>query len=256
MGANRHGMVPKALTVALLLALVALAGCSSSTDDGSTGSGGSGSASAYVKDKPSEDFREVHLVFTQVSVHRSGGSGDDGSDNGTATNSTGTATGVSTTVGNTTVSASATASATATSSAQEAGWIVVFSDPTGVDVDLLNTTGAKAAFLGEADLAAGHYQQVRVTVKEAYGVYENGTRANITVSSGTVKSVKSFDVESGKETRITIDLDLDRSLHQQGNGEWRLSPVIGKTSAAVVDDEDSGEEQAQPGDVETVPESA
>jgi hypothetical protein len=245
-------MAPKALPVALLLLAAALAGCSSSTSDDGSSSGGTGSASAYVKDKPSDDFREVHLVFTQVSVHRSAA----GSENETSTTAAGTATGVSTTVGNTTISASATASATATSTAQEAGWVVVFSDAAGVDVDLLNTTGAKAAFLGEADLAAGHYQQVRVTVKEAYGVYENGTRADITVSSGTVKSVKSFEVESGKETRITIDLDLERSLHQQGNGQWRMSPVIGKTSAAVVDDEDSGEEQAQPGDVEDVPESA
>jgi hypothetical protein len=242
-------MAPKALPVALLLLAAALAGCSSSTSDGD--SSGTGSASAYVKDKPSDDFREVHLVFTEVAVHRSAGT-----ENGTSTTATGTATGVSTTVGNTTISASATASATATSTAQEAGWVVVFADATGVDIDLLNTTGAKAAFLGETDLAAGRYQQVRVTVKEAYGVYDNGTRANITVSSGTVKSVKSFEVESGQETRVTIDLDLERSLHQQGNGEWRMSPVIGKTSAAVVDDEDSGEEQAQPGDVEDVPESA
>lgn len=239
-------MAPKALPVALLIAL-ALAGCSSSTsDDGGSPSSGSGSASAYVKDSPSNDFKEIHLVFTQVSVHRSADS------NGTGNT---TATGVSTTVANTTVSASASANATATAT-QEAGWIVVFSDATGVDVDLLNTTGAKAAFLGEADLAAGHYQQVRITVRSAYGVHENGTHEDITVSSGTVKSVKSFEVESGKETRITIDLDLDHSLHQQGNGHWRLTPVIGKTSAAVVDDEDSGSDQAQPGDVEDVPESA
>jgi hypothetical protein len=250
-------MVPQsprvALLLAALLAAVALAGCSSSTSDGDDGapSGGTGSASAYVKDARSDDFKEVHIVFTQVSVHRSGSTGNE-----TNTTATGTATGVSTTVGNTTVSASATASATASeSAAPEAGWIVVFSDAAGVDIDLMNATGAKAAFLGEADLSAGHYQQVRVTVKSAYGVYENGTHQDITVSSGTVKAVKSFDVEDGKETRLTVDLDLERSLHQQGNGQWRMTPVVGKVSSAVVDDEDSGEDQAQPGDVEDVPES-
>lgn len=255
-------MVRKAPPVALLLvaavAAVALAGCSSSTTSGGGGSGstsgGTGSASAYVKDKPSDDFREVHIVLTQVSVHRSGGSDGNETSNTTAT---GTATGVSTTVGNATVSASATASGTVSgSTAPEAGWIVVFSDAAGVDVDLMNATGAKAAFLGEADLSAGHYQQVRITVKSAYGVHANGTRDNITVSSGTVKAVKSFDVEAGKETRLTVDLDLERSLHQQGNGEWRLSPVVGKVSSAVVDDRGSGSDTAQPGDVEDVPESA
>lgn len=143
MCANRPGMVPQAPRVALLLAAllvaVALAGCSSSTSGGDGSGSGTGSASAYVKDARSDDFKEVHIVFTQVSVHRSA----DG--NGTSnTTATGTATGVSTTVGNTTVSASATASATASgSAAPEAGWIVVFSDAAGVDVDLMNTTAPR-----------------------------------------------------------------------------------------------------------------
>jgi hypothetical protein len=68
--------------------------------------------------------------------------------------------------------------------------------------------------------------------------------------------VRSFEVEDGMETRITIDIDLERSLRQQGSGEWRMSPVIGKTTAAVVEDESSGEDTAQPGDVESVPEAA
>lgn len=236
----------------LLLAALALAGCSAN-DDSPDGGSGSGSASAYVKDAPSDDFREVHVVFTQVSVHRSG------ENEGNTTTTVGTATGTSTAIGNTTVTASVSGSATATSTnaSHEAGWIVLFSDAAGVDVDLLNTTGAKAAFLGEADgLDAGRYQQIRITIKEAYGIDHDGERVNITVSSGMLKSVRSFEVEDGMETRITIDIDLEKSLKQQGNGEWRMSPVIGKTTAAVVEDESSGEDTAQPGDVESVPETA
>lgn len=242
-------MALRAFPVALLLAL-ALSGCSTSTDDEGSGSG-TGSASAYVKDAPSDDFSEVHVVFTQVSVHRSGGS------DGNMT-STSAATGISTSVGNLTATASATGSANATTTAvgSEAGWIVLFSDASGVDVDLLNTTGARAAFLGEADLEAGRYQQIRMTVKEAYGIDHDGERVNITVSSGTLRSVKSFEVDADQETRITIDIDLEKSLHQTGNGQWRMTPVIGKTSAAVVDDDASGEESSQPGDVESVPEAA
>ncbi len=93
-------------------------------------------------------------------------------------------------------------------------------------------------------------------MKEAYGIDQAGERVNITVSSGTLRSVKSFEVEADQETRITNDFDLEKSLKQQGTGTWRMTPVIGKTSAAVVDDEESGEETAQPGDVEDVPESA
>lgn len=250
-------MAFRALPVALLIAL-ALSGCSQSTNDdgGDSATGGTGSASAYVKDAPSDDFAEVHVVFTEVAVHRSGGSGP----NATST-AVGTSTGLSTSVGNTTVTGSVNATATSNSTVtadagSEAGWIVLFSDASGVDVDLLNTTGARAAFLGETDLAAGHYQQVRITVKEAYGIDHDGERVNITVSSGTLKSVKSFEVEADEETRVTIDIDLEKSLKQSGNGQWRMTPVIGKTSAAVVDDESSGEDAAEPGDVESVPESA
>jgi hypothetical protein len=241
--------------VALLLATALLAGCSAS-DEGSDEASGSGSASAYIKDAPADDFREVHVLVTEVSVHRS--SAGVGS-NGTSTTIT-QSTGTSTTVGNSTVTASATASATGTgaptSAGAESGWIVLFSDASGVDVDLLNTTGAKAAFLGEADLGAGHYQQVRATVKSAWGITTEGENVTITVSSGTLRSVRSFEVEEDRETRITIDIDLEKSLHETGNGQWRMTPVVGKTTATVVDDGSSGEESAQPGDVESVPESA
>jgi hypothetical protein len=243
-------MTPKPMAFALALA-AALAGCTTpaSEDDGGS-PGGQGSVSAYVKDAPSDDFREVHLVFTQVQVHRSSGGGNE-----TDSTATGTATGISTAVGNTTVTASVNATATSADT-QGAGWITVFSDPAGVDVDLLNTTGARAAFLGEADLSAGRYQQIRVTVEEAYGVDHNGTRHDITVSGGTVRSVRPFEVEPGQETRLTVDIDLDRSLRQQGNGQWRLTPVIGQTFTAVVEDEASGEDESRPGDVESVPEAS
>lgn len=242
----------------LLMTALLLAGCTQSDDpDGGDGggSGGTGSASAYVKDAPSDDFREVHVLVSEVLVHRSASAAD----NATTAVGTGTATGTTTVVANTTLSASASATvsstntSTAAGSGSQAGWIVLFSG--SIDVDLLNTTGARAAFLGEEDLAAGHYQQIRMTVTKAWGITHTGENKTITVSSGTLRSVKSFEVEAGEETRITIDIDLEKSLKQTGNGQWRMTPVIGKTTAQVVDDESSGEDVAQPGDVETVPES-
>jgi hypothetical protein len=237
------------LVAVALLAALAFAGCSSSpsynsgSSGGTTGSAtsGTGSASAYVKDAPGSDFKEVHVVFTEVAVHRSG---NGTMDNGTMGNMT---------MGNGTSMPGM--SDNGTGNGTDGGWTVVFSDAAGVDVDLLNTTGARAAFLGEANLTAGHYEQVRITVQSAYGIAQDGTRSNITVSSGTLKSVRSFDVVAGNETRITIDIDLSHSLHQTGQG-WRMTPVIGKTTAAVVDGRSSGRDVDHPGDVRDVPESA
>ena len=253
--------------IAWLVAALMLAGCAgmpSGQDSDQTttgGTGGTGSASAYLKDKPSDDFREVHVVVTEAKVHRSGGDDDgNGTANATATG-TSTAVGTSTSVGNTTVSGGANVTATVppnsttTSGSPGAGWVTLYSDPQGVDIDLLNTTGARAAFLGEEDLAAGHYQQLRMTIASAYGITQDGENVTIEVSSGTLKSVRGFDVQAGKETRITVDLDLEKSLHEQGSGHWRMTPVIGRTTAQAVDDGSSGEDSAEPGDVEDVPEA-
>lgn len=205
-------MARSAILALLALAGALTAGCAASGD---------GSASVYVKDAPADDFDEVHVVFTKVEAHAAGDGEDGDEDDGNGT-------------GNST-----------------AGWTVLFSDAAGVDVDLLNASGSRAAFLGEADLAAGKYTQLRITVTSAYGV-ANGTQVPLTVSSGTLKLTHPFTVEAGEETRLVIDIDLDRSLHQQGNGSWRLTPVVGSVDAEQVEDGASGEDTQQPGDVETV----
>lgn len=223
----------------VLLLTVSLAGCAGTEE------GGDGSASVYVKDAPADDFAELHVVFTEVRVHAAGGEGDgdegqpddadplgDEGEDGAPDSADGNATGDSEADGNST-----------------AGWRVVFESSSGVDVDLLNASGRRAAFLGEADLPAGRYTQIRVVVTEAYGVTHNGSRVDIEVSSGTLKLVQAFTVEAGMESRIVLDIDLERALHQQGNGAWRLTPVIGNTVVDVVEDGESGEEAAQEGEV-------
>lgn len=194
----------KPTLLALLLAGALLPGCFGD---------GQGSASVYVKDAPTDEFDEIHVVFTKVEVHAAGGGDDESDDDNASSNQT-----------------------------SSAGWRTLFDNASGADVDLLNASGARAAFLGEADLDAGKYTQIRVHVLEAYGI-QNGTRINITVSSGVLKLIHPFDVEADKETRIVLDFDLDRSLRQQGpDGAWRMTPVVGTVSADVVDDDASGEE--------------
>lgn len=128
------------------------------------------------------------------------------------------------------------------------GWKTLFEDKDGVDVDLLSVTGTRAAFLGENDLPAGRYTQIRMTVVEVYGLV-NDTRVPIALSSGSLKINHAFQVIEGAETRIVLDIDLDRSLHQQGNGTWRMTPVIGSIESDEVDDDDSGEDRDDEGDV-------
>ena len=212
----------QALVGALLTAL-ALAGCTSTSGDGS--------ASVYVKDAPTDEFDEIHVVFTKVEVHASG-DGVDAEDAEADADADG----------------NATAGADNATAGSSGGWKALFEDAAGVDIDLLNASGARAAFLGEADLAAGKYTQLRIHVKSAYGVV-NGTPVPITVSSGALKLTQPFTVEAGEESRIVIDIDLDRSLRQQGNDAWRMTPVVGSVDVEHVDDESSGAESESPGEI-------
>ncbi|MHB1261204.1 MAG: DUF4382 domain-containing protein [Thermoplasmatota archaeon] len=227
-------MAFRALAPVALLIVLALSGCSQS-DDGS--SGAMGSASVYVKDAPADEFDEIHVVFTKVQVHAAGSDDDEADSDGNETEDDG-AGGEDADDGNETEDDGNSTS----------GWKTLFEDSAGVDVDLLNVTGTRAAFLGEEDLAAGKYTQVRITVDEVYGI-ANGTRVPITLSGGTLKLNHPFEVGDGSETRIVLDIDLERSLHQQGNGSWRMTPVIGSVDSDEVDDDKSGEDHDDEGEI-------
>lgn len=193
-----RGLQLALVLVALTLFAVALAGCTAS---------GSGTASVYVKDAPTDEFDEIHVVFERVEVHRSG--------NGTE---------------------------------NEGGWITIYENATGQDVDLLDASGDRAAFLGEADLDAGRYQQIRIHATEAYGI-QNGSRVDFQLAPTPLKVVRSFEVEDGGETRIILDFDLDNSIVQMGPNGYRMTPVIGQTTTEVVDGDDSGAEAHGEGEV-------
>lgn len=169
---------------------------------------GQGSASVYVKDAPTDTFSEVHLVITKVVIHQSS-SGNNTDENGTA------------------------------------GWKTLFEG--SVDVDLLNTTGAKAAFLGEAGLPAGKYQQLRLEASSAYGIKKDGTRVDIDLPVKELKVVRGLRVEADKETQIVIDIDLEKSL-QEGKNGYAFKPVLGKLTAGIKEKS----EKPTPGTVETV----
>lgn len=205
-------MAFRSLLVAALFAVVGLSGCVT---------GGEGSASIYVKDAPTDEFDEIHVLFSAVEVHYAG-SGSAEADNETDGNET---------------------------DEDDGEWRTLVESEDGIDVDLLNASGTRSAFLGEADLEAGTYTQIRVQVIEAYGI-KDGERSDFRVPSGTLKLVRSFDVEADQETKITLDFDLDRSLTQAGQGQWILTPVVGTTYVEVVEDDESGEDVHEEGDIQ------
>ena len=53
---------------------------------------------------------------------------------------------------------------------------------------------------------------------------------SVDVPSGTLKLNREFDVPAGGATTILLDFDGDKSVHQTGNGKYKMTPVIGVVS--------------------------
>ena len=108
--------------------------------------------------------------------------------------------------------------------------------------DLKKLVGAED-ILGTGPLAAGHYTQLRLTVSSATIYFTattptgpacaptltpTGTEVGepVDVPSGIVKLVHQFTIAPSATTTILLDFDGDKSIHQTGNGAYKMQPVI------------------------------
>ncbi len=100
-------------------------------------------------------------------------------------------------------------------------------------VDLAVLTNL-STLLGSARLAPGHYEQIRVVVLSAEGVTVTGAHWTLNVTDGGVgKFVQQFDVRSGGQTTVTLDIDLSTSIVWMGAGlGYTFHPVIGSVEVS------------------------
>lgn len=105
---------------------------------------------------------------------------------------------------------------------EDESWITVVEGPETFDLVALD--GIEAV-LGESELSAGQYGQIRLEVGEVEVVTPDGS-FTARVPSGTLKLVGGFEIVAGEVTGVTIDFDLDRSLVEQGNGGFLFKPVV------------------------------
>jgi hypothetical protein len=84
-----------------------------------------------------------------------------------------------------------------------------------------------SALLASGEIPAGNYTQIRLVVISVTGMMTNGTSVTFTVPSGELKTTHPFNVTAGATNRLTLEFDLDRSIVQTGNGEWKFTPVLG-----------------------------
>ena len=101
---------------------------------------------------------------------------------------------------------------------------------TPITVDLLKIADEDSPVLvALSKLAAGRYTQVRLYIDEAFGelANEDVIQFKIPGKNGIVKVVKSFKLDAGGETTLTMEFDPAKSVIKAGNN-YILKPVIGK----------------------------
>lgn len=112
----------------------------------------------------------------------------------------------------------------------QSGWIEIVNKTRTVDLIALHKNQS-AESLGFAKVSAGRYQQVRLYVDSVVATKKSdGSQVTMTVPSGVLKTSKSFDVKSGGNTTLTLEIDLNKSINCNNNS-CRFSPVLGKVEA-------------------------
>jgi hypothetical protein len=205
------------MTISMLVSAFAFSGCSDDDSNSIVGPvGGTGTLSVKLTDAPAS-YDAVLVTFSQVTVHA--GVQEDTeeppAEEGTAKYA----------LEGDDAEAETEAETEAEAEAEADGWIVV-SDAVQT-FDLLTLSNGVTAVMGEAELDAGHYTQLRLIIDSAE-VIVDGESHDLTVPSGTVKFVSGFDISDGGTTDLVVDFDASRSVHQTGgnNAKYMLKPTI------------------------------
>ena len=79
--------------------------------------------------------------------------------------------------------------------------------------------------MADVQLAAGSYDQVRLSIERVVVTDEDGGH-DVKLPSNELKIVGTTEVEAGKTSAVTFDFIADESLHKTGQGEYIMAPVV------------------------------
>ncbi len=108
------------------------------------------------------------------------------------------------------------------------GWITINEEP--MMVNLLELTNGELKVLGEEELEAGQYSQIRLILGEDNEVVEDGITHFLKTPSAQQSGLKiniHANVEGGRVYTLLLDFDASRSIVKAGNsGNYILKPVL------------------------------
>ena len=112
-------------------------------------------------------------------------------------------------------------------SEEDNGWHVIMDD--SMTVNLLDYQNGAVLDLGEAELEAGMYNQIRLLLGDNNTVVIDGETYALTTPSAQQSGYKlnvNAEVEEGQVYDLVIDFDASQSIVVTGNGNYILKPVL------------------------------
>jgi hypothetical protein len=180
--------------VVVILVSVIMAGCT-------TAPAGQSTLVIAVKDAPKTTdigtITSLTLDFGEVSVHRAS-------------------------PGQTAAERDEEMEATESDDSDNAGWIVVVSQPR--TVDLMQFTDVSEV-IGQKDMEPGTYTQIRLKI-DSGTITVDGTGHTIAVPSGTLTLNRGFVLYPNETTTLTLDFNVEKSVIRTGSDQYMLKPVI------------------------------
>lgn len=155
----------------------------------------------YVKDAPA-DWTHINVTFSAVMIHEA----DDDDDNETDDNET-----------------AEDDSDDNETEEDDDDWITINLENQTVDLKAYVNI---SALLASGNISTGKYTQIRIIVSNVTGTMVDGTQVDFKVPSGMLKIIKPFTIEEDEETKLTVDIDLSKSIVENSNG-WTFKPVLG-----------------------------
>ena len=101
-------------------------------------------------------------------------------------------------------------------------WITIVNE--SQTFDLIALQNATELF-GSANLSAGWYTQIRLYVEEAL-VTIDGIQYDLDISPKHVKLIKPWKIVDGETLVLTLDFDVQKSIHETGSGKYIMKPTI------------------------------
>ena len=115
----------------------------------------------------------------------------------------------------------------------ETGWVMIVDyttpDSDGKVFELLELAGGLTTVLGEEELEAGLYTQIRLILSTEHLIIVDGQEESLTIPSGEqtgLKITSEFEVAENSITTITLDFDAEQSVVLTGDGQYKLKPTI------------------------------